>query len=48
VLDSLLECANKYGFSFSEDKISKNFEHPVLKKVSADKEIVWIGKLINV
>ena len=25
VLDSLIDCANKNGFRFSEEKISKNF-----------------------
>ena len=48
MLDSLLLCANKSGFKFSEDKISKNFDHPVLKTKNAGNEIIWIGKLINV
>jgi hypothetical protein len=48
VLDSLLKCSDIYGFKFSEDKISKNFEHSVLTQISDKKEIVWIGKLINV
>ena len=48
VLDSLLLCAEKNGFRFSEDKISKNFDHPVSPKRNDSKEIVWIGKRINV
>lgn len=48
VLDSLLHCAQKNGFRFSEDKISKNFDHPVSPKINNSKEIVWIGKRINV
>jgi hypothetical protein len=31
VLDNLIKCSEKYGFKFSEEKISKNFDHPKLK-----------------
>lgn len=48
VLDSLLFCASKYNFSFSADKISKNFDHSILTKRNGSSEIVWIGKRINV
>ena len=48
VLDMLLHCAEKNGFKFSEDKVSKNFEHPISPRVNQSKEIVWIGKRINI
>jgi len=41
-------CAELNGFQFSMDKVSKNFEHPINNKVSESKEIVWIGKRINI
>ena len=30
VLDGLIRCAEDYKFKFSEDKIAKNFDHPVI------------------